>query len=98
LVHTMQAGDLVITPEPATRTVLLGRIAGPYKYLSEPLGEEQQHARTVSWFGRAQRDELSYGARNSLGTLLTLTRPSHERELLRLAETHDSDTPPAPLA
>jgi len=93
----MQDGDLVITPEPATRTVLLGRIAGPYAYLSEAVGEEQQHARTVSWFARAQRDELSYGARNSLGTLLTLTRPSHEGELLRLAEAHAGDSPPAPL-
>lgn len=97
LAHTMQDGDLVITPEPATRTVLLGRIAGPYVYLNEPVGEEQQHARTVRWFARAQRDELSYGARNSLGTLLTLTRPSHEGELLRLAEAHDGDAPPTPL-
>ena len=29
LVDTMYNGHLVITPEPATRTVLLGRIAGP---------------------------------------------------------------------
>ena len=51
----------------------------------------------MAWFARARRDELSYGARNSLGTLLTLTRPSHEGELLRLAGAHESDAPPAPL-
>ncbi len=98
LVHTIQGGDLVITPEPASRTILLGRIAGPYAFLTEAVGEQHQHARTVSWFARIQRDELSYGARTSLGTALTLTRPSHEGELLRLAEAHESDTPPGPLA
>jgi len=97
LVHTMAAGDLVITPEPASRTILLGHVAGLYEFLSTPVAEEQQHARGVRWFARARRDELSYGARSSLGTLLTLTRPSHEAELLRLADTHADDPAPAPL-
>jgi len=95
--HTIAVGDLVITPEPGTRTLLLGRAAGPYRYLEEPVGTEYQHARAVRWFARVGRDELSYGARNSLGSLLTLTRPSYATELLQLADAHAGDLPPAPI-
>ncbi len=97
VVHTITDGDLIITPEPATRTLLLGRVAGPYEYLEEPVGNEYRHARPVRWFARVSRDELSYGARNSLGSLLTLTRPSHATELIQLAEAHAGDEPPAPI-
>ena len=95
MVHTIADGDLVITPEPASRTLLLGRVAGPYLYLEEPLGNEYNHARSVRWFARVPRDELSYGARNSLGALMTLSRPSHASELLQLADAHANDPPPA---
>jgi hypothetical protein len=95
--NTMKTGDLIITPEPSTRTILLGRISGGYSFLEKPLGEDIQHSRTVEWFGRASRDELSYGAKNATGSLLTLTRPSYEAELLRLADKHAADAPPGPL-
>ncbi len=95
--NTMKPGDLILTPEPSTRTLLLGRISGPYAYLEQPLGEDLQHSRPVAWFARASRDELSYGAKNATGTLLTLTRPSHEPELLRLADKHAADQRPGPL-
>ncbi len=97
VVHTIADGDMVVTPEPAARTLLLGRVAGPYCYLEEAIGSEYQHARPVRWFARVPRDELSYGARNSLGSLLTLTRPSHATELLQLAEAHAADGAPPPL-
>jgi len=106
VVHTIAEGDLVVTPEPATRTLLLGRVAGPYLYLEEPIGaagppgaalREYRHARPVRWFARVDRDELSYGARNSLGSLLTLTRPNHAEELLKLAAAHGNDPAPAPI-
>jgi hypothetical protein len=97
LANTMELGDLVVTPEPATRTILFGRVDGPYEYLAQPIGGDHQHARSVSWFARVPRDELSYGAKNSLGSLLTLTRPSYEAELLRTAAAHERDERPAPL-
>jgi predicted Mrr-cat superfamily restriction endonuclease len=87
----------VVTPEPASRTLLLGRVSGPYRYLDDPIAPSYTHARDVRWFARFSRDELSYGARNSLGTLLTLSRPGHQGELLRLAENHGHDGPPEPL-
>jgi hypothetical protein len=71
--QTMADGDLVLTPEPATRTILFGRIAGDYTFANEPIepGTDHQHVRPVRWFARVSRDELSYGARNSLGSLMT---------------------------
>jgi hypothetical protein len=95
--NTMRDGDLIVTPEPASRTILFGWVAGAYEYLETPVGTDQQHQRGVRWFARVPRDELSYGARNTLGSLLTLTRPSHEIELFRVAEAHANDAPPIPL-
>ena len=99
LSRTMADGDLVLTPEPATRTVLFGLIAGDYAFLSEPIdaGTEYQHLRPVRWFARVSRDELSYGARNSLGSMMTLTQPGHAGELLQLAEAHADDAAPAAI-
>ncbi len=77
--QTMADGDVVLTPEPATRTILFARIAGDYAFLSEPIetATDHQHLRPVRWFARVSRDELSYGARNSLGSMMTLTQPGH---------------------
>jgi Protein of unknown function DUF262/Mrr N-terminal domain len=98
LANTMKTGDLVLTPEPASRTLLMGRVEGPYAYLDAPLENDVRHSRQVRWFARVERDELSYGAKNATGTLLTFTRPSYETEFSRLAELHAADTPPEPLS
>jgi hypothetical protein len=97
LANTMKPGDLVLTPEPASRTLLMGRVDGPYSYLDVPLGDDVRHSRQVRWFARVERDELSYGAKNATGTLLTFTRPSYEREFSRLADLHATDAQPDPL-
>ena len=70
--NDMQPGDVVVTPEPASRTVLLGEVTGDYHYLTAPIVGDCSHARPVTWRARISRDELSYGAKNSLGTQLTL--------------------------
>lgn len=98
LANTMKPGDLVLTPEPASRTLLMGRVDGPYDYLAAPLGGDVRHSRQVRWFARVERDELSYGAKKATGTLLTFTRPSYETEFSRLAELHAADAPPDPLS
>lgn len=97
LANTMKRDDLVLTPEPASRTLLMGRVEGPYGYLDAPLADDVRHSRQVGWFARVERDELSYGAKNATGTLLTFTRPSYETEFSRLAELHAVDVPPKPL-
>jgi len=97
LVQSMREGDLLVTPEPVSRTVLLGWVSGPYWYLPDPIAPNYSHARGVLWFARVSREELSYGARNSLGTMLTFSQPGHQGELLKLAEAHAGDQPPEPL-
>ena len=96
---TMVEGDIVLTPEPATRTILFGRIAGDYVFLSEPIATDtdHHHLRPVRWFARLSRDEAPYGARNSLGSLMALTQPGHAGELLQLADAHADDSPPVPI-
>ena len=89
--NDMQPGDVVVTPEPASRTVLLGEVTGDYHYLTPPAVADYSQARPVTWRARISRDELSYGAKNSLGTQLTLSQPPHVAEFLRLAEAHAAD-------
>ena len=89
--NDMQPGDVVVTPEPASRTVLLGEVTGDYHYLTPPAVADYSHARPVTWRARISRDELSYGAKNSLGTQLTLSQPPHVPEFLRLAEAHAAE-------
>ena len=87
----MQPGDVVVTPEPASRTVLLGEISGDYHHLPSPVVADYSHARPVTWRARISRDELSYGAKNSLSTQITLSQPPHVAEFLRLFEAHAAD-------
>ena len=66
----MQPGDIVVTPEPASRTVLLGEVSGEYRYLTSPVVGDYAHTRPVVWRARLSRDGLSYGAKTSLSTQL----------------------------
>ena len=95
--YDMQPGDVVVTPEPASRTVLLGEVSGDYYYLTPPAVADYSQARPVTWRARISRDELSYGAKNSLGTQLTLSQPPHVAEFLRLVEAHAADEAVTPL-
>ena len=87
----MQPGDVVVTPEPASRTVLLGEVTGDYRYLTSPVVADYSHTRLVTWRARIGRDQLSYGAKNSISTQITLSQPSHLAEFLRLFEAHAAD-------
>ena len=87
----MQPGDVVVTPEPASRTVLLGEVSGDYRHLTSPVVADYSHARPVTWRARIGRDQLSYGAKNSISTQITLSQPSHVAEFLRLLEAHAAD-------
>lgn len=87
----MQPGDVVVTPEPTSRTILLGQVTGDYRYLTSPVVADYSHARPVTWRARIGRDQLSYGAKNSISTQITLSQPSHVAEFLRLFETHAAD-------
>lgn len=66
-------GDWVVTYQPAERRYHLGRVTGAAKH--DPVDvEELQLTRAVKWERAVSRDELSRGARNSLGAIQTLIR------------------------
>ena len=66
-------GDVVLTPIKATRRVLFGRVAGPYRFNPKPPLEHETHTRPVQWLRTdVSRDDLSTAFRNSLGGLMTV--------------------------
>lgn len=73
-VREMEVGDAVVTYDPTERLYLLGTIVGGV--------EERQGAmrymRRVRWSHRVPREPLSVAARNSLGAIATLFKPSPE--------------------
>lgn len=67
----MQVGDQVITYDPSNREYLVGSIKSDYQYKPNEISD-YPNIRKVDWEGRVSRDRLSIGARNSLGSTLTL--------------------------
>ena len=71
IVNVIQIGDGVITYDPGTRQYWIGRIASGY-FLA-PGDEELPQRRKVEWDeATVSRDDLSLGARNSLGSTSAL--------------------------
>ena len=71
LVNVIQEGDGVITYDPKTRKYWVGEVAGPYYY--DAGAHYLPHRRKVRWQSKEiSRDDLTVGARNSLGSTLTL--------------------------
>jgi restriction system protein len=71
----IKVGDRVVTYDPKTRVYLVGEITGEYIYDPSICGDDP-NIRLVKWLGEVDRDRLSVGARNSLGSTLTLFRLS----------------------
>lgn len=76
-------GDNVITYDPAARRYLRGKVIGPYAFHPEETDEELLNQRPTLWEGEVPRDRLSAGARNILGSTLTIfsVPPAVYREL-----------------
>jgi len=95
--NVLQVGDVVITPEPGSKTFLLGEISGAYQYAPNPVISDHTATCPVRWFARIARNDLSHGARSSLGSIMTFFQPGYQPELRSLAAKHWSDPVPAPL-
>jgi hypothetical protein len=96
--NVLQAGDVVLTPEPGSKSFLLGEIIGPYKYTGVPVIADHTATRVVRWFARIPRDDLSHGARNTLGSIMTFFQPGYQQELRALAAKYWGDQTPLPLS
>ena len=97
LATVLRDGDMVLTPEPGSKTFLFGEIRGPYRYDADPVVTGSPSSRPVRWFGRIARADLSHGARNSLGSIMTMFQPGYQPELLNIAQEHWGKDKPAPL-
>lgn len=70
-VREVKVGDAVITYSPTERVYLVGTVTGEYEFTLQ-VSSEQPNVRRVQWRGQVSRDALSVGARNTLGSTLTL--------------------------
>ena len=75
--NEIQIGDGIVTYDTASRIYLVGEIVGDYKF-DPSLVPENPNTRAVRWLGDVDRDRLSVGTRNSLGSSLTLFRLSED--------------------
>ena len=67
-VHDLQENDLVAYPSKATRTIHLGRIKGPYTWVSG----KYPHRRSVEWLRELPRTNFSQGALYEIGSAVSL--------------------------
>ena len=93
----MQVGDTVVTYDPSSRMHHLGTVAGECEF--KPSNNDEEHdfryARKVTWNKLAPRDLLSDSAKNSLGTIATLSQVNDDvmNELMNAADgRHASET------
>lgn len=89
----MQPGDHVVTYDPSQREYLVGKVTGAYRYAEGVLSDYRQ-VRSVDWLGKVSRDALSPGAKNTLGSTLTLFEPGSE-VLAQLQQALSGDSPTA---
>ena len=74
---SMNKGDIVLTPNPLTRTINIGIIKGDYRYGKQKFGDmPYKHRRKVSWEKEVSRDLFSQDMRNSIGSTLTIFKVS----------------------
>lgn len=62
----MQVGDIVVTPDPKRKSVLLGEVTGDYDYDPSFVVGDHRHVRRVSWLGRWLRYDLAPPLRKTL--------------------------------
>ena len=92
----MQPGDDIVTYDPNQREYLVGKVTGDYKFEKGRISDYHQ-IRDVEWSGKVSRDALSAGAKNSLGSVLTLFEPGAEvlDQLEQVLTGRSGDSPSA---
>lgn len=81
----MRIGDVVITPDADQRDVLVGEITGDYQFLDPSPADDYRHVRSVSWYGRWDRDLLPDHLRRETNYRRTLRRLSNRDEWVNFA-------------
>lgn len=80
-------GDVVVTPDATQRDVLVGEVTSDYEYLDPSPAGDYRHVRSVTWFGRWDRDLLPDHLRRETNYRRTLRRLTNRSDWLNFAET-----------
>jgi restriction system protein len=67
----LNPASTVLMYEPADRIYRVGTVRGEYRYASAA-DEELQHTKAVEWTHEVERDSLTAGTKNSLGSIATI--------------------------
>lgn len=91
----MRKGDIVLSPNPLTRTIHIGIIKGDYQYSKQKIGTmPYKHRRRVTWEKEVSRDLFSHDMRNSIGATLTVFNISkHAKEIDNILFSSSSGFP-----
>jgi restriction system protein len=95
-VREVSEGDIVMTPDSPQRELLMGRIAGDYRYDPNAIGERYPQVRPVEWVRRISRDDLTPGLASVVTSWLTIFAVEgwdSEVETLLAGETPEPDEP-----
>lgn len=71
-------GDEVVTYDPEQRRYVLGTVESGVEFVPQSDGGEATYRRKMKWSHRVDRDLLSVETKNTLGSTLTLFRPSDD--------------------
>lgn len=93
-VRDMEIADGVVTYDPNERLYLLGTVASDVEQREGGL----PYARRVKWTHRVAREMLSVAARNSLGAIATLFKPSPEAAAELWLKATPLDAPLKPVS
>lgn len=71
--HGIEKGDIVLTPNPLTRTIYIGKVTGNYTYRNKATGNMPfRHIRKVAWEKEIPRDTFSKDMKHSISSMLTI--------------------------
>ncbi|PQP85509.1 restriction endonuclease [Paenibacillus sp. AR247] len=88
--------DEVVTYDPEERLYHLGSVISDYEYRPGYI-TDKPHVRNVIWKGTVPRDVLSAGARNTLGSIMTIIAiPEEVRKELHEQMKNESNSPQDP--
>jgi predicted Mrr-cat superfamily restriction endonuclease len=73
LVDEMDVGDVVLIPDTPRRELVIGRLAGPYRFHAELPADRYRHRRAVDWIEHIAFEQLPPAAQNLHRQQQTLT-------------------------
>ena len=81
----MQEGDLVVLPRKGTSQLAIGRVTGPYRYLSDEVEPSRRHVRPVAWIRvDVPRSVVKQDLLYSLGAFMTYCEVSRNEAAQRI--------------